>query len=93
MKLNIIKFGSACGVATGLFYIGCVLLMSIVGREGLVAFFNGLMHGIDIEPILRSHVSLGESLLGFINSVAVSWLFGALLASVYNVGITKKTSP
>lgn len=93
MKLNIIRFGMASGVATGVFYIGCVLLMSIMGREGLITFFNGLMHGLDVGPILRTHVSLGESFLGLLNSVAVGWLFGGLLASVYNFGPTKKSHP
>jgi len=93
MKLNVIRFGSACGISTGVFYIGCVLLMSTVGRDGLVAFFNGLLHGVDIGPILRPHVGLGESALGLINSVVVSWLFGALLASVYNFATTKKANP
>jgi hypothetical protein len=92
MKLNVIRFGSACGIATGVFYIGCVFLMSTVGHDGLVKFLNGLLHGLDVGSILRPHVGLGESGLGLINSVVVSWLFGALLATVYNFGAGRTTN-
>jgi len=86
MKLNIVRFGSACGLAAGTFYAGCAILMALAGRETLIAFFNGIFHGLDLTPILRMQVGLGESLLGLINTVILSWLFGALVAAIYNAG-------
>lgn len=77
-------FGFACGTAAAFFYLGCVLLMGIAGHEALVAFFNGILHGIDVAPILQPHLGFWLTVLGFIDTFILSWLFGALVAVLYN---------
>ncbi|MEZ5275564.1 MAG: DUF5676 family membrane protein [Opitutaceae bacterium] len=84
MKLNPKGLGLAFGVAAVFFYLGCILLMTIAGRGALVVFFNALLHGLDIGPILSAKVSFWMTILGLVNTFILSWLFGALIAVVYN---------
>ncbi|MDQ8195306.1 DUF5676 family membrane protein [Coraliomargarita sp. SDUM461004] len=86
MYLHPKRFGMACAAAAGTFYLGCVLLMAVAGPVTLTLFFNGLFHGIDLRPILVEHVGFWMTLTGWINTVILSWLFGALVAVVYNFG-------
>ena len=85
MPLNPNRLGPAFAVAAGLFYLGCVTIMAIAGKATLVGFFNGLFHGLDLSPILMERVSVWVTVMGFINTVILSWLFGALIAVVYNL--------
>lgn len=89
MKLNPKGLGLAIGVASAFFYLGCVLLMAIAGREALTVFFNGLLHGINVEPILNTHLSFWMTILGLVDTFILSWLFGALVAVVYNGAIAR----
>lgn len=85
MSLSPKRFGLACASAAGVFYLGCVLIMFMAGPENLAFFFNGLFHGLDLEPILMNSVDPLVTVTGLINTVILSWLFGALIAVVYNI--------
>ena len=85
MSLSPIRFGLAVGTAAGVFYLGCVFVMAVAGPPGLATFFNGLFHGLDLSPILVEQVSPWITLGGFISTVILSWIFGALIAVVYNL--------
>ncbi|HZS18763.1 MAG TPA: DUF5676 family membrane protein [Candidatus Udaeobacter sp.] len=79
--------GFAFGATGVLFYLGCVLTMSTVPRETAIIFFNSLLHGIDVAPILREHVSPGEVCLGILGTFVLGWFAGALVALFYNLGL------
>ena len=85
MSLNPFRFGLALATAAGVFYLGCVLVMAVAGPTSLATFFNGLFHGIDLSPILVDEVGFWITLGGLINTVVLSWIFGALIAVVYNL--------
>lgn len=85
MSLSPKRFGFGCASAAGLFYLGCLFLMAFAGVENLGFFFNGLFHGLDLRPILVDDISIGVTVSGFVNTVILSWLFGALVAVVYNL--------
>lgn len=87
MSLSPRRFGLAFASAAGLFYIGCVFLMAVTGPQNLAVFFNGLFHGLGLRPILEDSVSLGVTAFGFVNTLILSWLFGAFMAVVYNLSI------
>ena len=78
--------GFACGATSVLFYLGCVLTMSTVSRATAIAFFNSLLHGIDVEPIFREQISTGEVCLGILGTFVLGWFAGALVALFYNLG-------
>ncbi len=65
-------------------YLGCVLLMATVGRDGTIFFFNSILHGLDVAPIIRMAVPWWEMLMGVIETFILGWLIGATIASIYN---------
>lgn len=89
--INIRKLGLAVGTTGVLLYIGCVLVMWTVGRDGTILFFNNLFHGLDTSSIIRMDVPPLEALIGIIQTFVIGWLVGACIAGIYNLNITKKT--
>ena len=67
-----------------IFYIGCVVTVITVPRDKAVTFFNSLIHGLDVEPVLREHVPLAEVLLGVISTFVLGWIAGVIIAGIYN---------
>lgn len=86
-KLSIKRLGIAVGTAGATLYLGCILLMITVGREGTIWFFNSLLHGLDTSSIIRMNVPVWQALLGIVQTFILGWLIGALIASVYNIGL------
>jgi hypothetical protein len=74
----------AWGVTASLLYLGCVLVMATVNRDAQIAFFNSLLHGIDVSQILRTTMPIWEMLIGLVEAFIIAWLIGATVASIYN---------
>lgn len=85
--IKIKKFGLACGLTGALLYLGCVFVMTTVGREGTIAFFNSLLHGLDVSSVVRMNIPLWEAAIGIAEIFILSWLAGTFLAAVYNITI------
>ena len=83
--INIKRFGLAFGITGALLYLGCILTMAIVGREGTVEFFNSPLHGLDVSSIIRMQIFWWEALIGIVETFILSWLIGAVIAVVYNL--------
>jgi hypothetical protein len=66
------------------FYVGCFITMATVPRDQAVAFFNSLLHGLDLGPVLRDRVPALEFAVGILSTFVVGWLAGAIVAAVYN---------
>lgn len=88
--INIRKFGFAFGTTFALLYLGCVIVMSAIGRDAAIFFFNSLMHGVDVTSILRTDMPLYEMALGLIEIFILGWLIGATVASLYNFSLKTK---
>ena len=84
--LNPLRLGFAVGCVVVLFYLGCMLTMATVPHDQAVIFFNSLLHGLDVEPILRGAVPANEVCLGLISTFVLGWLAGAAIAGFYNLG-------
>ena len=78
--------GVSIGLTGVIFYLGCMITMATVPREQSVKFFNSLLHGIDVGPILRDSVPLGEVAIGIVTTFALGWIAGLLIAHFYNWG-------
>lgn len=89
MLLNIRKLGLAWALTPSLLYLGCVYIMAVLGKKGTMLFFNSLMHGIDISPILRMEMSLPEMAMGLASIFIIGWLVGATIACIYNLSVLK----
>ena len=88
--INARRFGVAVGSTGVLFYLACILTMSTAPRDKAILFFNSLLHGIDVTPILREHVPIGEVLLGIVSTFVLGWFAGALIAGFYNLSAGRK---
>jgi 2TM family of unknown function (DUF5676) len=88
--LSVRRFGFAFGGGFAALYIGCAFVMLTVPRDAAVRFFNSLMHGIDVAPIVRWDMPWGEMVVGVLEVYILGWLFGATLASLYNLGAGRK---
>ena len=87
--LNIKKLGFSLGLTGALLYLGCMIVMATVGREGTIAFFNSLLHGLDTSKIIRMDIPLTEALLGTAQSFILGWLIGACIAAFYNAQVKR----
>ncbi|MCK0160436.1 DUF5676 family membrane protein [Allomuricauda sp. F6463D] len=87
--INIKKIGMAAGLTGALLYLGCMVVMFTVGREGSIKFFNSLLHGLDVSTIIRMDIPLWEACLGIVQMFILGWLIGACIASLYNWQIKK----
>lgn len=84
------RLGQAMGGAFALAYFGCVLVMTVVPKDAAVRFFNSIMHGVNVEPIMRWDMPLWEAGLGLVEVFVLGWLFGAAVAALYNLGASRK---
>lgn len=88
-RLNPIRLGLGFGTTGVVFYLGCMFTMAIVPHEKAVVFFNSLLHGFNIEPILRTGVPANEVALGLIITFVLGCLAGLTIAAFYNLGLRK----
>jgi len=89
VRLNPIRLGFGFGATGVVLYLGCMLTMVAVPREKAVVFFNSLLHGFDVEPILRTDVPVGVVALGLISTFILCWFAGVFIAAFYNLGLRK----
>lgn len=78
------RFGFAVGATMSLLYLGCAFVMATAGETATIAFFNSLLHGIDVTAIVRKDMPLAEMFVGFVETFILGWLVGASVASIYN---------
>jgi hypothetical protein len=89
-RLNVKKLGFAFGLTGTLIYLGCMIVMITAGKEGSIAFFNSLLHGLDTTHIIRMDVSLLEAFIGIIQTFILWWLIGACIGAFYNAQLKNK---
>lgn len=81
-----IRFGIGLGAAWALFYVLCILAMRILPHDATIWLFNSFMHGLDVRSVVRWDIPWWESLIGVVESFVAGWLFGVVMATVYNLG-------
>ena len=82
--INVKRFGLAVGLTLLFLRLGCVIVVTATSREQAVAFFNTLLHGLDVSSILRTEMSAQEMIYGLIQIFILGWLAGASIAAIYN---------
>lgn len=83
-KLNKTKFAAASGLSSVVIYLGCFLIMDILGKNSLVKLSNLLFHGMDFSTIIRTEIPIWETLLGTLISFVFWAATGYLIAFIYN---------
>ena len=84
--LSVTRFGFALAMGSALSYVGCVFVMMTVPQDVAVRFFNSIMHGVDVTPIMRWDMPWWEMIVGLLEIFILGWLFGAIIAVFYNLG-------
>ncbi|MCC6906648.1 MAG: hypothetical protein IT430_01790 [Phycisphaerales bacterium] len=85
--IDVRRAGFALGSACGLFYIGCVFVMLTSPHDAVVRFFNSILHGWNVEPIMRWDMPWWEAAIGVVEITILGWLFGAMVAALYNISV------
>ena len=81
------RLGLGFGATGVVFYLGCMLTMAIVPREQAVVLFNSLLHGFNVDPILKTGVPAAEVALGLVTTFILGWFAGVLIAGLYNLSL------
>lgn len=84
--LSVTRFGFALAMGSALSYIGCAFVMMTVPQDVAIRFFNSIMHGVDVTPIMRWDMPWWEMIVGVLEIFILGWLFGAIIAVFYNLG-------
>ena len=87
------RFGFALGASGAVLYVACVFAMLTVPHEAVIRFFNSLLHGWDVTHIMRWDIPWWEPILGILETFILGWLFGAVIAVFYNLGMGKEPRP
>lgn len=85
-RFSVWWFALALASSFAVAYLGCVWVMLTVPKETAIQFFNSIMHGVDVTPIMRWEMSWWEMVIGVLEVFILGWLFGALMAVIYNLG-------
>ncbi|OGX06724.1 MAG: hypothetical protein A2Z88_09630 [Omnitrophica WOR_2 bacterium GWA2_47_8] len=88
--INVKKFALSFGLTFAFLRLLCVVVMALTPREATVAFFNTLLHGLDVSSVLRTDISMLEQVYGLIQIFVLGWLLGASIASIYNLPCLKE---
>lgn len=83
--INVKKFGFAVGLTFAVLRLGCIIVFALLTPEQAIAYFNTLIHGIDVTSILRTEMSVQSMVYGLIQIFILGWLTGASIASIYNL--------
>ena len=88
--INSRKLGLATGGTGVIIYLGCILIMQLLGTAGTIQFFNNFLHGLDTTSIIRMDVPIQAAFFGIIQTFALGWVVGICIAGIYNYSIKKK---
>ena len=83
--INVKKMGLAVGATLVIFRLGCILVFALLSRKQAISYFNTLLHGVDLSPILKMETSTLNVIYGVVQIFILGWLGGATIASIYNL--------
>ena len=86
-NLKPIKSAISAGITSVVIYLGCYLIMMILGKDSLVKLSNYLFHGVDFSTIINANISIGETVVGLI----ISFFFWGFIGFVFTLTYNKLT--
>ena len=57
--------------------------MATVAHDEAVVFFNSLLHGLDVGPILKASLPVSQVALGLVSIFILCWFAG----EIHNLGV------
>ena len=93
MKLNSSKFGIALGLAFGIGFLLCNLILFIGGKEFSLSVMNTIFHDTDFKTLMTDEaVNFGKLLAGMGALFVVGTFTGWFTALLYNAMVRSKLS-
>lgn len=83
--LDPMRLGLAVAATSMVLFLGCTLVLFLLPHDRAVELFNSLLHGVNIEPILRPTPGLVPTLLSGTAIFILSWFSGFLAGWFYNL--------
>lgn len=84
-KLNILRAGSALGLAAGTISLICALAVYLF-QDGMIGFVNAWFHGLDLTMIKSNKPwTLDGFAYGLFGATITGFLSGVVLAFFYNL--------
>jgi hypothetical protein len=83
-NINSKHMGLSCGLTGLIVYLGCILIMNLLGKNGTIYFFNNLLHGLDTTTIVTMKISLLNTVIGGFQTFFLFWLIGYSISFFYN---------
>ncbi len=84
MKFNPITTGNAFAVTTGIFFVGCRVLVGLL-PDLMFTIAQSWFHGIALTRFDSSSLSSSAFVTGLISSAVFSWVTGYIFAKIYNL--------
>lgn len=91
VRLSPIRLGTAFGIAGALFYVACMIFMAFAPPDFVVWLSNSLLHGVDINSVMRESVPMQQAMVGVACTFVGGFLFGAITGLAYNAGLNDGT--
>ena len=85
-RLSVTRLGFAYAMLFASLYAASMMIVMAGSRDTVVAFFNSVLHGIDVGPIMRWDMPWWEMVVGVLEVFLLGWLCGMATAIFYNVG-------
>ena len=93
MKINVIKFGVALGLAFSIAFLLCNLILLIGGKDFSLSIMNTIFHDADFKSLMTDNgFDLGKLLRGMAALFIVGTFIGWFTAVVYNAIGKSKTA-
>lgn len=81
--LKEVPFANALAVAIGGLYLVCAFLV-VTTPDLFKSLAQSWIHSYDLSGLSSAQITVGGFWLGLVTAVLAAWLFGYLLAWVYN---------
>lgn len=93
MKLKPVAMGNALGGATAILFALCAILV-YSARDFGISVFKSIFHSIDVTPLTTTPkpFEFGSFLLGWVTMAIFMWVFGWVLATIYNATSSRGTT-
>ncbi len=82
MKNNTFAIANTLAVTTGIFYVGCRLLVGLF-PDLMFSIAQSWLHDIVLTKVAALSLSPETFILGLVSSVATAWIVGYLYSTIY----------
>jgi len=83
MKHNPTATANALATTTGIFYLGCRVLVSLA-PDLMFTIAQSWFHGIELTKLGSWNLSMGTFIAGLISLMVFAWVTGYIFATMFN---------